>query len=249
MWLFLASFFPSSSSLPDGKTFSLSIQGNLSPLNSAFSPQHPETHPLFPFLWASRVPRNKDRIGRHCLMLCLSLSMLALTVTSYSHLVSNAGPWRSQAWLFVLKKSFTRLCYSFFPLRWHGTPSPTLPPHSGSVGELSQPLAAFLLNRSCTSRGAEALDTGPQDSFLGIHQPLGSLLLWLSSLYKPREFLSSLRNKQDPRKTGSDWSRILICLWLRHEFTPWVTDGSGFWSSNAFYHKSFICALNFQNIF
>lgn len=70
---------------------------------------------------------------------------------------------------------------------------PTLPWPCASEGKFrsSQPHGPFFsivlpLERYRTSRD------WPQDSFLGIHQPLNLLLLWLSFPYKPRELLSSL---------------------------------------------------------
>ena len=93
------------------------------------------------------------------------------------------------------------------------THAPTLPCPLGlreGCLRLSLPRPAtqpFLLDCPYTSRGVEALEIGPQNSFLGIHQPLNSLLLWLSPPCKPREFLPSLW-KKSIGKTGFDWSHI-----------------------------------------
>lgn len=143
------------------------------------------------------------------------------------------------------KEGLSELRYSF-PLRGHHPLCHDSLPLKESCLGLSPPGPAtrpFLLNGSYTSRDT-ALETGPQDSFLGAHQPVNSHLLFLL-LTSSGNFYLLFEKKKSSRKTGSDWSYILICLWLWHQFMPWVIDGSGFWSSKASYHKSLISALGF----
>lgn len=152
-------------------------------------------------------------------------------IWSYSHLVSNCHTMKI---MIMTMKSWSKpklpwaLSYSFL---WALDPFIHPPMPLGVCGKVVSDHPCWLYHRQFSMAPCALSSSRWTTRHLPGDAPDSKLTspLHFTSLGNP---CKSFQRKALEKCSG--WSHIRICLWQRHDFTPWVIDGFSLWSSKAF---------------